>query len=439
MKMTKDQKDLFNKVHEIIDSNIKLDIKNPMDRMISIHGPAGVGKSFVTSEIIKSLDKKYNVRMTTPTHKSLEVIRNMLKNINCEIENSTIHSFLKLKLQPDYNTGLMALLTDNTNKDKSKLDVLIIDESSMISSELFKFIVDSLKSRRVKFVIFVGDKLQLPPPDEDVNEDGTYISPLEEVTHKLELTKVVRQAKENPVLSLVTDIREHLESSNFVNIEHFFKERENIHLYKDPKEFVLSYNNNPNDSITVAFTNEKVDQYNYILRKYDFDKRGLDSEPFITEGEELVLQGAYGKGKTNSFRNGEHIIVYDVLKIASDDLPGVEFWRCKDSQNRTIDILDDESFALFDGFLKELAKLAKKATPSTRGMYWKEYFELKGQFATVKHKYAHTIHKSQGSTYQSVYLDARELRDAHYLEREFLYRLLYVALSRASEEIHILY
>ncbi len=37
--------------------------------------------------------------------------------------------------------------------------------------------------------------------------------------------------------------------------------------------------------------------------------------------------------------------------------------------------------------------------------YWKKYFRLKDAYANVQYIFASTIHKLQGSTYDTVYID----------------------------------
>lgn len=115
----------------------------------SIQGAAGTGKTFLLSIIIKEISKKYKVRVTAPTHKACTVLRSKLKDfnvLNSNVSVSTIHSYLKLKLQNNLDTGLTELIEDTFNKDNSKkIDLLIIDESSMVSKQLYDY---SLKKIR---------------------------------------------------------------------------------------------------------------------------------------------------------------------------------------------------------------------------------------------------------------------------------------------------
>ena len=67
---------------------------------------------------------------------------------------------------------------------------------------------------------------------------------------------------------------------------------------------------------------------------------------------------------------------------------------------------------------------------------WKLFFIIKETFIDVKYIYASTIHKLQGSTYDTVYIDLREIENMK--DKDMMFRLLYVAITRASEHIKVL-
>ena len=49
-----------------------------------------------------------------------------------------------------------------------------------------------------------------------------------------------------------------------------------------------------------------------------------------------------------------------------------------------------------------------------------------------------TVHKSQGSTYNRVFVDMKDIIKRNPKERES-YQCLYTAVTRASKEIHVFY
>lgn len=129
---------------------------------ILLTGSAGTGKSYTIKYIIEYLNnanKKYAITASTGTAAVI-------------IGGQTLHSFLGLGL----GTGSVKEILNNILKNKKKyesilnLDVLIIDEISMIDKELFEkisIILSIIKSNDIYFgniqLILVGDFCQLAP------------------------------------------------------------------------------------------------------------------------------------------------------------------------------------------------------------------------------------------------------------------------------------
>lgn len=173
-------------------------------------GYAGTGKTTLVAEIVENLCKGWNIAVTSPTHKANSVIRNMLvKNVglsNDDAQVSTIHSFLGLKLV--YEKSRQVLKHDPQSKNStSMVDVLIVDECSMISEELYQHIKDQMFRVR-RAIIFVGDSCQLPPVEAEGTIGEAKLSPTFKAETKYELTEVLRQAMDNPIISIATAIRE---------------------------------------------------------------------------------------------------------------------------------------------------------------------------------------------------------------------------------------
>ena len=132
---------------------------------ILITSAAGTGKSVVIKKIWKDLGIYKNIALTSMTGISANIIG-----------GQTIHSYLGLKL------GLQSVKKLYTNISSSKfycnrwkrLEILIIDEISMMTPELFekidavaKMIRESNKPFGGIQIILSGDFLQLPPVADD--------------------------------------------------------------------------------------------------------------------------------------------------------------------------------------------------------------------------------------------------------------------------------
>jgi ATP-dependent DNA helicase PIF1 len=156
---------------------------------IFLTGSPGTGKSFVLQLVIPQLIHK-NVGITATTGCAA---------IN--VGGTTIHSFFKLK--PDTNVfkhidKLISTKCDTFKKIRD-LDILIIDEVSMLDSILCNTISDILKACKKSDkafggiqVIFVGDFFQLPPVTNTFcfqSESWINLNPI-----IFELTETIRQS-----------------------------------------------------------------------------------------------------------------------------------------------------------------------------------------------------------------------------------------------------
>jgi hypothetical protein len=421
-------------------------------------GPAGTGKTVITSLLVDFFLKKYmfkKLRMATPTHKSLKVVNNYLNNSiksNKNFSSSTLHSFLKLKMQTveDKITFVEDLFN---NEFKQPIKILLIDECSMVSNDLFSHIQKRIATDNIEVVLFIGDKVQLPPVDNDSSLSKVFTE-----LKQYALTEVVRQAAENTILYKATDIRLCIESSNYSDNDLAFTPSENIIVYNDTREWINSYLNNPvrEDSVLTAFTNKSIIQYNSYVRNIINNK--IDTQlPMLIDGEYIVLQEAYDAGNNKLIPNGE-IVKVEFPILSYDSKLNLDYWSflyndSSEDDSVNIDIgkpepepiqirvLDTASIGQFNNVLTALANLATKHKQNKNNAeakkVWGQYWDLKKRFVDVKYPFAYTCHKLQGSTYTDVYINLKDII-ASAKDTEFLYKLVYVALTRAKNKIHIL-
>lgn len=397
---------------------------------IGLKGAAGVGKTFTVQMIIKALSfSRYSIRATAPTHKATRVLTNNLKNLQY-VDISTIHNFLKLKLKPNFNTGLQELIDEwsgnnSTKKPMERCDLLIVDECSMVSTELLQHIHNAWKKGRFKAVLFIGDHIQLKPVDS--NSTGIF-----NMIQFHELKEVMRQALDNPIINKATQIREMIESQKYIPLKDLFCENdnsENITILTDGVSFVNKYLSDDSDKIVCSFTNSTIDTYNRAIRK-----RIKGDIPYIVKDDILVFQESFTKGDRIIHMNNDEVSVYSAFK-KFDKALDIEYWDILPVGKDSFKIVDIDSIGKYNDFLENLKKNASECDPKERSRNWAIYFDYKGRYADVKYSYACTIHKLQGSTYENVYFDMRSLM--RFGDMDTVYRLIYVALTRASEKIFI--
>jgi len=438
--LSQHQSEIFNKITAQLEDIVKTGMV--WDNMLALSGAAGTGKTYLTTAIVEALRKDYHITITAPTHKALKVIAfNMFSNGITNISTKTIHSFLNIKLFTDYDKGIQKFVPDKSKADLTKTDILIVDESSMISDDMYGFIVDAIERERVKAVLFVGDYYQLLPVDSGKNS-------VFDVRHQYKLKEIVRQAKDSYIIKIASAARTYIKTKQYTDLKTFFKQNMdvNISFFHNQDEFLADFYKGENwadqDQIIGSFKNSDVDAYNRMVRKQYWLERGVENPVTLLKGDKIVFQSAYTIGDVMKYTNNDEITLSYAQKKHSGVL-NIEYWECKDAaeteDQEIIKIIDPQCLSLFNDKLAMIAKAARKEKNfKKRKDMWKNFFALKSFFADVKYTFASTIHKLQGSTYETVYIDLFALSGNRYIDIDQLYRLVYVAMTRASKEIKIL-
>ena len=126
-------------------------IKMTMDNPVSIlTGGPGSGKTMTCKKIIQAAqNNKYSINLCAPSGKAA---RRMSEATGWNA--STIHKLLEAQM----NNGEFIFACGRTNPLKS--DLIICDETSMVSSDLMASLLNAVENRTK--ILFVGDQDQLP-------------------------------------------------------------------------------------------------------------------------------------------------------------------------------------------------------------------------------------------------------------------------------------
>lgn len=435
------------------------------DRLLKkLTGSAGTGKTTLVSailELAKTYFKRNKICICAPTHKAKKVIKEKTQWGECE----TLQSLLGLKLDTsiedfDVNNPQFNPIGERRIKE---YDLVIIDEASMINSELYSTINDN----SIYFgthVLFIGDTMQLNP----VKETG--ISPSLLSPEGYNLTKIIRQDKINPLLIVLNILREDIFNNTNTYISYLqqvsssFIEGIGGYAVLNANEFSSKMNNtftnelfktNKNYCRYITWTNKSIQDVNKYIRNTIFNY----VEP-LTDNELLLSYKTVQKPKSE-----------DILMVNSDDYVILKTEKGKDQQYN-LDILvtkikgvdtDKETILNFiypeksnlNRFRDIHDSLVQKAKNRGGRNAWKYFYDFRnsyilteniyedgnGQYRKIDVKkdidygYSITIHKSQGSTYNTVFVNGKDINlNKNEIERR---RLWYVALSRASNEVYI--
>lgn len=128
-------------------------------RISVLVGDAGTGKTTVLSVLCSHPDiKAGGVLLLAPTGKATVRLLESMGNDARGFTALNVAQFLVRSKRFDWN-DMRYILSDYDYKDVP--DTVIIDESSMLTEEMFGALIQALK--RAKRIIFVGDPNQLPP------------------------------------------------------------------------------------------------------------------------------------------------------------------------------------------------------------------------------------------------------------------------------------
>jgi hypothetical protein len=394
-------------------------------RELNISGPGGVGKTFLMGYLIDETMTRYfdtckmlnidpqfdEVVMTATTNKAAEVL-----GLATGRPTSTIHSFLNLKVRDDFATG-KSFLTKSSAFFVHQRKIIFIDECSMIDTPLRNMIKDGTMKCKI---IYVGDHCQLAPVMESLSPIYRDNLPM------YELTEPMRNADQPALMALCNQLRQTVETGVFNPIQivpgvvDWFDDKD---MEREVDSHFLSQTL---DARILAYMNSRVGEFNEHIR----DLRKLP--PDYTKGELLVNNSAIRHG--NSMLSVEEQVAVMDCEPKTEKVilePNVELEiRYMDLETRLgviflrVPVPVDRSH--FDALVKYYAR--KKD--------WRTYFELKNTYPDLRPHDAATVHKAQGSTYDTVFIDVGNISNCH--NPDAAARLLYVAASRARTRI-ILY
>lgn len=427
-----------------------------------LKGAAGTGKTTVTvAAVTYMVSRGIQVQVSAPTHKAVKVLSEkllpMAKKFGLNpLEPRTIHSVLGLKPKISLPGEPEGYVRDNRISLEG-VNFLIVDECSMVGSELYRHIKEDVEDKGIG-ILFTGDSFQLKP----VNEYRPSLSFCQDL--QFSLKEVLRH--QGPILELATkakffldgkppEVADNADSTSIVktysNVEKLMGSwlvRMSEGVKSKSKESV----------VLLCWTNEVRRMANDRARVCLF---GENAPPYVI-GDKLVAINTYEQGRQIVIPNNAEVSVLG-FSIVEGHLPyknsktGYKCWKLllekDDGTQCEAFVLVDEERSRHSKHLTELGKeirqgveTAQETVKIHKGTYkekeaareynyarsrWsKEYFALRDAFADLDFAYAMTIHKSQGSTYDHVYVHN------DYLQSSEVAQLMYVGLTRAAKEVH---
>lgn len=142
--------------------------------IVGITGGAGTGKTFVLGKVYAELRSKYNIVLCAPTGRAAKRIQELTG-----IAAVTIHRLLQFPMPDDPPDDKSKPIPGLPRRDKFnplEEDVVIIDEASMLSTDLYEYIQDAMKPKAV--IRMFGDNQQLAPVEDSSGLPPPFIDVL---------------------------------------------------------------------------------------------------------------------------------------------------------------------------------------------------------------------------------------------------------------------
>ena len=389
-----------------------------------ITGYAGTGKSHDLVELTKALDPATSV-ILAPTHKALKRLEG---KTNPLILAQTIHAFLGWR--PGINENAEELghidVTIKKVKPVEGLTTVVIDEAGMMSEDMLFSIVERFEELYdyetdcITMWLFL-DPYQLPP----VKGRQIQVDP----THQENRT-IQYRAESPDLVALFTKFVHYIEHSNHNDLTTPLSE--NVLGAKAFKNFKVG-------DRCLAYTNEAVGKHNQTIAKLLGITSYINQEVQIgnlTETHKIdEILNPNEKYLTNIYHTGE--LYMQDMNINKNFLSNS---ICALINHPQISFIRVGCYIMPVIFGTHNAHVArKKAREKAIGdcKYFADVYAL-GRAFTCDYTFASTVHKSQGSEFDMVWIDKQDILKSSMNNNYRQYaRMMYVALSRAKKTVVI--
>lgn len=409
---------------------------NDNEHFMIITGGAGTGKSTVLRalrehiNVLNTLHKMGNMpyktmHITATTNKAVHALKETFIDLNdidgepVSAKIKTIYSAINARLEKGKMVYPPISITDS-----ARSAVIVVDEFSYIDDELLNHLKQFVASTKSK-MLFIGDVNQLTPVKSDKMPIQSLID--DQSVRLNYLDQIVRQQNQK-LLEVSEALRDFVEGDDIGS--GFTPDGINFIHYRDDEydKFLDELKNNISTSTTkyIAHTNADVQEMNKFLFK-EIKKR----KSFVA-GDTLVCNRYFNAPVSDrasiKIKPEQEVILTDVEKSSfifeadgsATSVTGVSV-RILGYAGKSFFIPSD-----YDYFKLIESSAIDKPTK----------YRMESTWIDLRPEYALTVHKSQGSTYDNVFIDLECF--SHIKDDNQLSRLLYVACTRAKAKLHII-
>jgi exodeoxyribonuclease-5 len=395
------------------------------DPFFVLAAPAGCGKTFCVRHLIKRI--RGRMVFCAPTNKATKVLRTSIAAPDYKPDCRTIYSLLGLSLSAD---GEVKELTEPEDPiDLSEYRLVVVDEGSMLNSVVMKHLRRTAEDFQLR-VLFLGDPAQLPP----VKEQISPIWKFPQVTH---LTKVMRH--DNQILALATHLRGLVDNpfarpvlaANNAEGEGVWLSEGAAFAQLIAQAAAAGDFSRPDHSKVIAWRNVTVDQFNRVIRSRIFPD-AWHERPWLEGDRVLFSAPAEDLEDKPIAKTDDEGTVQKVAAAFHPLYTGYKTFELSltmdDNSTVLAHVLHPDSQRDYE---RRCAELAEAARAERRK--WRLFWEFKEAFHQLKYGYAITAHRSQGSTYETAFVNYRDILINK--DRGEALRCLYVACTRPKKRL----
>lgn len=430
-----------------------------------ITGAAGTGKTTdLKHQVQYCMDNDIAYIVCAYTHKACRILRSKLPE---GANVGTLHSVLKKR--PTINqhaTNMSHIQVSMQHGAPEKAQVLFIDEYSMVGESDG---ADILTSQDPNYtgecemkVVWLGDPNQLPPVGE-----RQYVVPKGD--YAVQLTKIYRQKDGNKLLDTLGQLVQYINNPKSAKAllphENFIRGvdivEEYTQLIREASDFGAETN-----AVLLAYTNKRVETLNALIQGRP--------QPEINDA-------LFSPNTRATYRLVREL---DPLEITYVDLPHINEQLHLNTKYKTLEYLISSQMCRFaevvdeedeheqvkvvaftfghyqhKTYLERLKKAAAKSNADiesrnrgytgasfakrfpqnplarARSKAWRDFLTYNETAHCLDFVHAMTVHKSQGSTFDCVFVDTQDLGTCADRDFAMYLKLMYVAISRASQTV----
>lgn len=364
-------------------------IRTVMDNSITIiTGGPGTGKTTIVNGILRMYqlinmipDSRFNqaVALLAPTGRAS---KRLSETTNCGA--MTIHRYLK------WNHETKEFGINEYNKNEHRL--IIVDEVSMIDNELMASLLHGIEHDCK--IVFVGDEFQLPSVSQ-----GNVLKDLIEsdMFAHVRLKNIYRQSDNSFIPILAREIKN-------INIESDLHEKKDDYNFLECKKSEIK--SILSEIISMSIDKGLSEKNVQILAPMYKGENGIDNL-------NIILQELFNP-KTS--------------KKVSVKIGPVEYRE----HDKVLNLVNNIDQNIFNGDIGYIKKINEKNSQEFMVVdyYGNQVTYKREEVGTLRHAYAMTIHKSQGSEFNHVIIPITKE-----FNRMLYNKLLYTGVSRAKKSL----